>query len=167
MTDDLKRLEEVLDVFGADPARWPRSERDRLERLGAEDAEGQRLVAEARALEAVMRHAPAGQTHIRARNQIMAAIAPPVAEREPADPSALSSWWRGLIGSDWGFEAALPPAALMTAALAIGIYLGASGMTQPVLEQAVTMAALDGGTEEAENLFGGDETDLLRDGGQQ
>ena len=47
----LARLEEVLDTFGADPARWPVSERAALETLAETQDQARGLIGEAQALE--------------------------------------------------------------------------------------------------------------------
>jgi hypothetical protein len=73
---DLTALESVLDTFGGDPARWPVEKRG-LESLADTDAEGARLLREARALDAVLMRAagpPVGNTSVFA-DRIAAAVA--------------------------------------------------------------------------------------------
>ena len=74
---DLTALESVLDTFGGDPARWPAEKRAGLESLADTDAEGARLLREARALDAVLMRAagpPVGSTSVLA-DRIAAAVA--------------------------------------------------------------------------------------------
>ena len=164
MTRDLKRLEEVLEIFGPEPRRWPEAERNVLEALSREAPGGRRLLAEARALDQVMARAPGGEASDRAKRQVMEAIGADT-RLERAAPSFIERLRQRLEGG-WLRAPAWSPAAVMSAALALGVYLGASGLTQPVLDQAVQLAAMDGGVEEAESLFGGDEAELLNEEGQ-
>ncbi len=74
---ELTAFENVLDTFGGNPARWPANKRERLMSLAASDAEAQRLLREAKALDSVLAHAagpPVGDTKALA-DRIAAAIA--------------------------------------------------------------------------------------------
>ncbi len=158
--DDINRLAEVLEIFGPEAERWPAAERDRLEALvGREEAAG-KLVVEARALAAVMAHAPAGAASAELKARILAA-ASPEAQGAPIIVRAPESPLRRLFGSGWSFGPAWPSAAVMAASLACGIYLGASGLAQPVFDDAFTMASLDSGVEDAEDLFKEDDESNL------
>ena len=50
----IERLRQILDAFGADPARWPKAERDGALALLATSPEAQRLRDEARRLDALL-----------------------------------------------------------------------------------------------------------------
>ncbi len=159
-TDDLKRLEEVLEIYGPDATRWPADECGRLEELAANEPAGRRLLAEARALAEVMAHAPEGVARRELRMAILAAAMTAGNGRGAAKPaSLLEAAWRW-FGGESGLAAAWQPA-VMAAALALGVYLGVSGLTQPVFEQAVTMASLDSVAAETENLFAADDAETL------
>ena len=54
----LERLEQVTNLFGADPERWPPEEREGLRHLVATDPGARHLVAEAQALDQVLDLAP-------------------------------------------------------------------------------------------------------------
>ena len=54
MTMTLARFQLLLDVHGADPARWPQPERDAAERLSAADAAAAAALESARALDALI-----------------------------------------------------------------------------------------------------------------
>ena len=158
--DDINRLAEVLEIFGPDASRWPEAERDQLEALAGRDVAAGKLVAEARALASVMAHAPAGEAGAELKARILAAAGREMQSdklvRQPSQ-SVLSRFF----GAGWSFVPTWQSAAVMAASLACGIYLGASGLTQPVFDEAFTMASLDGGFEDAEMLFRSDEeTDL-------
>jgi hypothetical protein len=67
MTMTLTRFQRLLDVYGADPARWPQPERDAAERLLASDAAAAGALAQARALDALIvrdAQAPADATRV-------------------------------------------------------------------------------------------------------
>lgn len=53
----IERLRQILDAFGADPARWPKTERDGALALLANSREAQRLRDEARRLDSLLNEA--------------------------------------------------------------------------------------------------------------
>lgn len=53
----IERLRQILDAFGADPARWPKAERDAALALLAASPEAQRLREEARRFDALLNEA--------------------------------------------------------------------------------------------------------------
>ena len=55
---ELAALQSLLDSHGGDPGRWPAAVRQRFAALIASDGAARTLVAEARALDAVLMHAP-------------------------------------------------------------------------------------------------------------
>lgn len=84
---ELTALENVLDTFGGNPARWPAEKRDKLVSLTAADADARRLLREAKALDAVLAHAagpPVGNTSALADR-----IAAAVANTAPGQPARL------------------------------------------------------------------------------
>jgi hypothetical protein len=108
------RLAEVLAAYGADPARWPSSERDRLRPLLDKEPG---LLAEASEIDRVLAKAipPAPSTHGKA--QLLARIAQEkqtvnVVPFEPVRTRPRPSIW------SWGTAAAL------AASFAFGIFLG-------------------------------------------
>src|SRR5262245_58863389 len=54
----LVELEQLLDVYGADRVRWPAEARATAAQLAASDARARRLLAEAEALDRVLKSAP-------------------------------------------------------------------------------------------------------------
>jgi hypothetical protein len=57
MVMTIERLGQILDAFGADPARWPKTDRDGALALLAHSREAQRLREEARRLDALLNEA--------------------------------------------------------------------------------------------------------------
>jgi hypothetical protein len=55
---EIEAFERVLDAYGGDEARWPAEARRRFRSLPDRDARAKSLLAEARALEKVLDHAP-------------------------------------------------------------------------------------------------------------
>ena len=148
---NLKRLEAVLDAFGPDAARWPEDERRELFALVDRNAEAGRLFAEAEALARVMAAAPSltASQALKARILEGARIDGSTAVRpQPVSGVLQGIWesWRPLVP-------AIPTAGLMAASLAVGLYLGAIGLAQPVFEGALDYAQMNGGVEDEVNLF--------------
>ena len=108
------RLAEVLAAYGADPARWPAAERDRLQALVQRQPE---LLAEALEIDRVLARAtrpqiPAGATARLMEQAGRRKPAPNVIPLDRARPKARPSIW------SWGAGAAL------AASFACGIFLG-------------------------------------------
>lgn len=110
------RLAEILAAYGADPARWPVSERDRLLPL----LQGQpELLAEASEVDRVLAKAAPPQVPAGAKALLLARVAETkqqvnVVPLAPARAKPRSSVW------SWGTAAAL------AASFAFGIFLGNS-----------------------------------------
>lgn len=148
--DKLNRLKAVLDIYGADPARWPDTDRVALSDVLEDHSE---LIAERRAaaevdqaLTAATRPAAPAGAHARlaelARNTPQqAAVVVPVAQRQAFGVSRFAAF------------------STLAASLCIGIYLGALGTLDPILDndrQFGSTTALDEFDDpfELENLMG-------------
>jgi hypothetical protein len=108
------RLREVLAAYGADPARWPAPERDRLRALVESEPE---LVAEAHEIDQVLARAKAPKVPAGGASRLLARAGQ---EKSPATvipfdrARATPSIW------SWGAAAAL------AASFGLGIFLGAT-----------------------------------------
>ena len=147
----MKRLEAVLDAFGPDAARWPEAERRELFEMIDQNAEAGRLFAEAEALARVMASAPSltASQALKARILKGTRIDHSTAVRSRPTSGVLQGiWasWRPLVP-------AIPTAGLMAASLAVGLYLGAIGLAQPVFEGALDYAQMNGDEEDEVSLF--------------
>lgn len=114
--DGLKtRLAEVLAAYGADPARWPAAERDRLQALVESQPE---LLAEALEIDRVLAQAPAPRIPAGAAARLLARAGriEPAPQVIPLDRRSL----RGGSPSIWSWGAA----AALAASFAFGIFLG-------------------------------------------
>lgn len=128
------RLEEVLAVYGANPARWPDGERASLRKLCANDPQARSLFEEASALDRLLDAAPAGDASAALKARIVASAAAEARARVvPLDayrkrhtggaaPLRRSGFW---------------PAAALAASFAFGIYLGTTSMGTGMLEAAM------------------------------
>lgn len=156
--DMLARLEEVLDIYGSDDARWPARERQALKRFTETDSRAARLFTEAQALDHVLAVAPTGKASPGLASQIVAAavadgtrgarVVPITAARARQHVSpgraSLRPFWIG------------PAAALLAACFSFGIYLGT--MIEGTSVGATFETAAFGSTaDEADELFGLDE----------
>lgn len=147
-SEQLQRLDEVLAVYGANPDRWPESERDALERFAHSDAEAARLLKEAVALEKVMSHAPAGGAEQALKDRIVAAaVADGSREARVVPMTAAARPRRGL-----GRQGTWWQVAAMAASFAVGVYLGVAGLSGNAFEPALNFAASDLLIEEGEPL---------------
>lgn len=126
---DRRRLDALLDAYGADPARWPAAERNAAQALLASDPAAQARLEQARLLDRALDALPpapalAGDLAARIRN----------AARQPVAPANTNSPWR--------FTAALAASAV------IGLWLGftAVPVTSPFTSGGSTtidLAAID------------------------
>lgn len=131
MTNNIKhqlaRLEQVLDVFGPDRARWPESERAALTELARTEPEGRRLLAEAQALAQAMDALPPVSASDALKARIVAAAVDDPARDARVVPISVGSRPSRRLGAPRPFITAWPAAAL-AASFALGLYLGVAGI---------------------------------------
>lgn len=133
---DKRRLDALLDAYGADPARWPAAERNAAQALLASDPTAQARLEQARLLDRALdalppAPAPAGDLAARIRNAARQPVAPAITVPAPANTN-----------SPWRFTAALAASAV------IGLWLGfaAVPVTSPFTSGGSTtidLAAID------------------------
>lgn len=149
MNRQLKRFDEVLAIYGADPTGWPADERETLRALMNSDRSAARAYDEAAALDKVMNYAPAGAPGPALKQRIVnAAIADggrdvrvvPFSTRHTEPDAAMDS-----------SQGALWPAAAMAASFALGLYLGVAGLGTTTVNQAIDMASFSAPIEDVEN----------------
>src|SRR3990170_8402691 len=109
MTADIKRMEEVAAVYGADPARWPPEERARLEAVAAAHPG---ILADARSIDRVLGRATAPAVPGDGPARLAARLAP------RSDARIVPFERRRPMRSSWAVAGAL------AASLASGVYLG-------------------------------------------
>ncbi|MBC8037603.1 MAG: hypothetical protein H7X89_10350 [Rhizobiales bacterium] len=128
------RIQAVLASYGADPARWPASERAEL--LPHLAAAGEAL-DEARHIDRLLDLAAAPVLALGLERRLMGQIAKPAAQRRPP----------------LGWSAALP----LAASLALGVYLGAVGSLDSLLPSAVVDDIADLDEDDDSDLSGATE----------
>jgi hypothetical protein len=155
----LDELQGLLETFGADRERWPLAARARTEMVIGADRQAARMLAEAKALDAVLAHAPLPAPDRRAAlaDRILAgarASAPEKAGR-PAErlPSAVVIPWPGQARRGKPGQAAATgsaswrAAALLAASLALGVFVGALDLVpdavDPLMDVVVYNSDLD------------------------
>ncbi|GEM_PF-1411678 len=141
---EISAFRRLLDVHGSDMARWPEEARVQAQALLLSDARARRLLAEARALEDLLRAdapPPEGDLAQRIMARVMAGDAvqqggemtqgrQPVSVRRVRDHRRrrmMTPWWA---------------AAPLAASLLLGVWLGLSGALAPV-EQVLLADAAD------------------------
>jgi hypothetical protein len=121
--DDRKRLEQVLAAYGADPGRWPEADRRLAHLLGAKDK------AAARKIDALLGQASPIAAPSGAQDRLAARLSQSrgnVIAMTPRTPRPrFPSLWAG---------------AALAASLAIGVYLGGTGVADDLME---SVAGLD------------------------
>jgi hypothetical protein len=159
----LTELEQLLDVYGADRARWPAEARTAAAQLVARDTGARRLLAEAEALDRVLKSAPVPALAVEAAliERIVAAAqrSPRIVKLEdsratagataaPVQAAAVPAvarpspprraWLLGREARAVGF---------LAACLAVGVVLGDSELTPQLLPDLADMTGLasDGG----------------------
>ena len=162
----IARLVEVLDTFGANPARWPVSERTALETIVNTQHQARKLLGEAQALEHVMDAAPVVKASAALKARIVAAATiDPVREASvvpiTASPGRSGHSLRARrIALIW-------PAAALAASFAFGLYLGVSDLGGQAFEGAIRVAGINVSGGDADTISwlydraGPDEEDLL------
>lgn len=135
----LERLREIVEAYGASPARWPQGERSMAETLVSSSLEARALVAEAARFDALLDMAPAEVPSAALTERLMAARPRAVAPLVPARPQAGKGFLRGLVDTVWPYGSAAVPAGTLAAALVMGVALGsASDISLTVTGTAVT-----------------------------
>lgn len=147
---DLDRLQTVLEIYGAEPGRWPEADRERLLRQTRESDAARRLLREAEALEQVMAHASGGKAPDGLGARIVAAAVHDPAREARVVPIGAASARRSRRGA---FSGNAMAAGLLAASFALGLYVGLAGLAQPAVEGALNYASLGGIVEAAENPF--------------
>ena len=145
MKRDLARLQVVLDVHGANPARWPRADAERLAALTQSDPQAGKLLAEAQAFDRILAAAPSGPPG--GLDALTDRILSRTAATKPAIPGSaeivpLPVRPRNLAMQAGSSPLRLWPAlAALAAALIIGIYIGNADLLTPALQQVAGLTA--------------------------
>ncbi|HUA56197.1 MAG TPA: hypothetical protein VMB81_28700 [Candidatus Sulfotelmatobacter sp.] len=111
----LKQFLRLIDIHGADPARWPAAERAQALQRAATDPAAQRALDEARRLAALLARAPAPPSGDAGR-RVAAALA-----RLPAQQSPY--WWPAPIAL-WDLLPRWPRTVALATMAALGILVG-------------------------------------------
>jgi|HubBroStandDraft_6_1064221.scaffolds.fasta_scaffold135086_3 hypothetical protein len=127
MTMTLARFQHLLDVHGADRARWPQAQRAAADRLLADDPAAATALARARELDAlIMREAlPADAGAARLMHMIETRRLPPQRRR-----FLWRQWPTELLDLD--FVPAWPRLAALAGVAALGFVIGLSDLTGPI-----------------------------------
>ena len=114
----LGRLRQLAEAYGADPRRWPASEREAATAFLAASSAARDLLAAARQLDGVLALAPA-EVPDAALARLTAATAFPPPRRAASPPMASASGWMG-----WLASAFWPRATVLAGMMALGIITG-------------------------------------------
>lgn len=141
---ELARLGEVLDVYGADVSRWPDADRKALRAFVESDTRARQLHREAQALAQVMEAAPSMRASADLKAGIVASVAADQHREAKVVPiDAARSSGKPRATRDRSTQ--LWPAAALAASFALGVYLGVSGIGGIELDNALRLAELNNG----------------------
>jgi hypothetical protein len=160
-TMTMAEFERLLDVYGSDRTRWPIEARAGAGQLVARERAARRLLAEAEALDRALDRAPLPSL---AREAALAERIVTAARRSPRMVPAATAAGGDAVRRSAGNVVALPMASerrprlsraavggvagAFAASLALGVFLGLSGLSQgmvPALEQATGLSLGGGG----------------------
>jgi len=155
----LQDLTSLLEVYGADKARWPAADRMRLSAAIASDPRAQKLLAEAEALDRLLDMAPrvsTGRERTLAQQIVAAAAAGqgPSAQRPSTNVIHLSNARKPtptLLRSPSRQAAA----ALLAASLVLGIFAGTSRQLSLTIDLVAEAVGLPGAEPEIALMDGG------------
>ena len=168
-------FQRLLDIHGADRARWPAAERLRFAQLLARDAAARLMLAEAVALARVLDRSPAvptAQTNALAAR--IAALAADTGQEPPICGSTVAETFASNSAPVRGASVVAMPtravkpgayramprpaaaAAVLAASLAVGVFIGLTGAFNPAVEDFESVVASVGGDGEIETLLTGD-----------
>ena len=142
----LTEFERLLDVYGGDRTRWPTEARAAAAHLVARDADAQRLLAEAEALDRVLERAPlpalAKEGALADRIVAAAQRSPRIVKiggAPPAQPAAPAAAGSGRLRPRYT-SARVGAAGLLVASLMFGVVIGRTGLPQQLLPELAQMA---------------------------
>ena len=135
--ENMKRLELVLDAYGADPQRWPADERETLVRE-AKSPEGLALMAEAAGIDAMLNALPQPAMPAGALERMMATVPGRETSAEIVDFSTVRK-----SGKNQMFREFVPAAVAVAACLVLGVMLGTSQLAEQYLPANMVVASND------------------------
>ena len=151
----LEELHGLLEAYGADRERWPQAARARTEGVLAAGGQAARMLAETKALDAVLAHAPLPAPERRAAlaDHILAEAHGMLAEgagnRRSRQPGTVIPWpgaARRVSSPAAGTTTRPAPwraAALLAASLALGVFIGALNLAPAPLSQLMEAVDFD------------------------
>ena len=164
ITRELAELDQHLAVHGPELARWPISSQQRFALLLMNNADAQRLLAEAQSIERLLHQDPEvpAERLDRLRAKLLAAVEAEQAAQRPV--AALRPALRPVRSRTpqrtWG----LPAGAALAASLGLGLLIGTFGIADRILRPAdpaiQDLASSDVDGEDSELAFGADFSDL-------
>lgn len=167
-SNEMQRLRDVLDAFGADRSRWPDQDRAVLEPFVAQNAEAGRLIAQEAEFDSLLARAPDGVSAVsveRARKSLMAEV--------EADGKSVSAATNVVpLVHKTKAEPRVPPPgglwrdfAVMAAALLIGFFTVSRGVLDgSALDPARLMAGVAGESDDVSAVaLGGTGEELLQE----
>ena len=164
LQQELTRLESVLDTFGADPGRWPASERHMLETLIEKNTDARLLLGEARAVARVMDGTPVPEASAALKSRIVTAATDKAGRDARIVPIRTARPRRGR-SIPARRTAAIWPAAALAASFAFGLYLGVAGIGGTAVDGAFEIAMSGASSSDANAISWLDESSAANEDG--
>ena len=149
---DLRRLKEVLDIYGSVSELWPETDRIRLLKIVSQSRQAHTLFREAEVLDQLIQAAREIRIPDDLNHRILASVLNAERSIKEVDGAHLDnvvplSAYRHESLPIGRWKKLFPAAALMAASLLIGIYIGYSDLTHmsPLSDTKTEVAALDFG----------------------
>jgi hypothetical protein len=168
MTEDTRKaggtdLQELLDIYGADVARWPAHAQGRADHLLAAGPETGRMMAEAKALDAVLALAPLPATDRRVAlaDRIVAEALQSKPEPRTSGSGVVIPWpgaarERGSRLLRASRSPAWRAAALLAASLLVGVFIGAQDLAPGAVHRLVEAVEYNSDFDQAAAVISGD-----------
>lgn len=117
-TMTLDRLQQLAAAYGADPRRWPESERDAAAALIAGSSAAREVLTQAGELDAVLAVVPADVPDAAMARLTSATAFPPLRQISSPTMASVDGWWGSLASAFW------PRATVFAGMMALGIITG-------------------------------------------
>lgn len=153
----LAALEQALDRYGSDRTRWPAPVRRSLAGLMAGNAEAERRLAEAEALDRLLDLMPEPEIDTRALAGRIMAAADAAAPAPAGQPVARVAWARRRADAPWA------AASLLAASLVLGGFVGLSTPFNSAIETALAGSSEDALTDPGQIAFDSDALGLFEE----
>lgn len=149
MSMTLAEFSRLLDVYGADRARWPAAARAAAAHLVSRDAEARQLLAESEALDRVLQSAPVPTLAVEAalaERIVAAALRSPrmvkLPDAQPAAAAPAAAMPPAATRRGWLLSRPVGAAGFLAASLVVGVMIGQLSLPRQLAPELAELAGL-------------------------